>query len=95
MQHTEYVCRCHRPYCQFCDGGLFACTVCKGFEGSLPTDCPNVKMTSEQEEAVYAGTLDYREGRGWVAPDGTGKSMGDSRIYAEQLKAKRGDHAEG
>jgi hypothetical protein len=79
MEHTEYICKGghNYPNCQFCDGGLFACTVCNGAEGSLPTDCPGKKMTEEQSNAIYAGTLDYREGRGWVTPHGTGKSMGD------------------
>jgi hypothetical protein len=37
-------------------------------------------MTPQQEEDVYAGKIDYRDGRGWVKPDGTGKSMGDDDI---------------
>ena len=77
MKHVRYVCQCRKQYCQFCDGGLFSCTVCGGFEGSLPTDCPGVRMTEQQEQNIYAGQLDYREGRGWVTPDGTGNSMGD------------------
>jgi hypothetical protein len=64
----------------FCDGGLFACTVCGGTEGSLPTDCPLVHMTQQQQDDVYKGTTDYRDGRGWVAPDGTGKSIGDMSL---------------
>lgn len=38
------------------------CTTCNGAEGTLPTDCPGVKMTSEQQDAVYAGRLDFRGG---------------------------------
>jgi hypothetical protein len=88
MKHTEYICKGSHEYpgCQFCDGGLFTCTVCHGFEGSLPTDCPGTRMTPEQENAVYAGTLDYRDERGWITPDGTGKSMGDMDIYCRQIK---------
>ena len=37
-------------------------------------------MTEEQEKDVYAGNLDYREGKGWCAPDGTGTSEGDIDI---------------
>jgi hypothetical protein len=42
VKHTEFICKGGHDYisCQFCDGGLFACTVCDGAEGSLPTDCP-------------------------------------------------------
>ena len=79
MKHTKYECKCNRAYCQFCEGGLFSCTVCRGFEGSLPTDCPGTQMTEEQEKNIYAGQLDYREGKGWCTPDGTGTSMGDER----------------
>lgn len=32
----------------------------------MPQDCPGRRMTSDEEEAVYAGTLDYRENEGWV-----------------------------
>jgi len=82
MKHIKYECRGHHEYggCQFCDGGLFACTICRGMEGSLPTDCPGVKMTQEQQDQVYAGQIDYREERGWVKPDGNGTSMGDMDI---------------
>jgi len=37
-------------------------------------------MTEEQSNNVYAGQLDYRDGKGWVTPDGTGSSMGDMDI---------------
>lgn len=86
MKHLAYVCKGghDQPGCQFCDGGLFACTICNGFEGSVPTDCPGVPMTEEQADAVYDGKLDYREFRGWVEPDGTGNSMGDSAIRARK-----------
>jgi len=48
--------------CMFCEGGLFACKVCGSFEGATTTHCPGERMTAEQSEAVYAGTLDYRDG---------------------------------
>lgn len=83
MEHTWYVCNGGHEYpgCMFCDGGLSSCTVCGGAEGSLPTDCPGVEMTKQQADGVYAGSIDYREGRGWVVPDGTGTSMGDTAVY--------------
>lgn len=61
--------QCH-PYpesCIVCDGGLGICTVCGGAEGSLTTDCPGVKMTPEQDEAVYACKLDFKDGK-WIVP---------------------------
>ncbi len=68
MKHTEYVCKGGHDYpgCQFCDGGLFVCTICKGAEGSLPTDCPGKPMTEDQSDEVYAGRIDYFESRGWI-----------------------------
>jgi hypothetical protein len=62
--HVQYVCNgaCDgRPGCQFCDGGLFACTRCGAFEGATPDDCPGKTMTPEQSDQVYAGTLNYRD----------------------------------
>jgi hypothetical protein len=56
---------CQANNCPICDGGLAVCTVCGGAEGSLPTDCPQQKMTWEQQEAVFQGELDYVDGF-WV-----------------------------
>lgn len=53
---------CGEEGCIVCEGGLGLCETCGGAESSLPTDCPGVKMTSEQMDAVSAGTLDYRSG---------------------------------
>lgn len=66
--HTWYVCpgRHDRPNsCQFCDGGLGWCTRCDGFEGQLTRECPGRKMTAEEKERVYAGTLNFVRGR-WI-----------------------------
>lgn len=86
MKHTEYKCENlegktypHEVsgHCQFCDGGLGACTVCNGAEGTLPSDCPGVKMSQEQQDQVYHGVsdpslpdgklkfLNFKEGKGW------------------------------
>jgi hypothetical protein len=67
--HVEYVCGgkgllCEEGRCQFCEGGLFACDVCGGFEGAATTDCPG--RTVHLADEVYAGRLDYRAGC-WVA----------------------------
>lgn len=63
--HVDVECDCHRTGCNFCDGGLWACDVCNGLEGSMPSKCPGQKMTAEQRDAVYRGRLDYRD-NGWV-----------------------------
>jgi len=39
-------------------------------------------------ERVYAGEIDYRAGRGWCAPDGSGTSMGDMAIKVERDRSK-------
>ncbi len=83
MKHTRAECDgCYETHgCNLCN--LFVCSVCHGAEGSLTTDCPNVKMTAEQESDVYEGILDYREKRGWCFPDGEGESMGDTAVRAQ------------
>jgi hypothetical protein len=54
---------CEEAMCAICDGGLALCTVCGGAEGSLTTECPGRKVTSAEDEAVYACTLDYFAGQ--------------------------------
>jgi len=70
VNHTRYVCDkvdCHP--CQFCEGGLFWCTVCNGFEGTLTTDCSGRNNTEVEHDAIYkTKTLDYRADHGWVNP---------------------------
>jgi len=65
--HVEYICDIEHDdggwNCMFCAGGLFACTVCDAFEGATPDHCPGERMTPEQSEAVYAGKLNFRDGR--------------------------------
>jgi len=45
--------------CQFCDGGLSLCTVCNGFEGTLTTKCPGVKISQPDQELIYHHYLDF------------------------------------
>lgn len=60
MKHTWHQCKCNKPGCMFCDGGLGLCTVCNGFEGTLTTECCGRKITQEEEDAIYKkGTLDF------------------------------------
>jgi hypothetical protein len=51
--------------CMFCDGGLWACTVCGGLEGAMPSTCPGAQMDADTTDAVYAGQKDFRDGA-WV-----------------------------
>lgn len=62
--------------CMFCDGGLGSCTVCGGFEGTLPSECPGRKTEEEHLQLVYNSTLDFKDGRWfrreyqrWETPD--------------------------
>jgi len=65
-EHTKYECKCTKEFCQFCDGGLFACTVCGGFEGTLTTECCGRKLTKEEEDRIYnKADLDFKDGK-WV-----------------------------
>ncbi len=63
--HVEIKCdgTCFTGRCMFCEGELFGCKVCGSHEGATTTDCPKVDMTAEQVDAVYAGTLDFRDGQ--------------------------------
>jgi len=62
VPHTPYKCPqpCERLFCQFCDGGIFSCTVCGGIEGSLTTDCSGKQITHYQMNEIYGQRLDYR-----------------------------------
>jgi hypothetical protein len=49
------------------DDELQHCKVCGGAEGSLPTLCPGRRMTEEEQDAVYAGELDFNMGSTYEA----------------------------
>lgn len=66
MGHKLYKCKGNCEYgCQFCDGGLGACSVCGAIEGSLTQDCPGVEVSKERQQQVYKQGWDYVEGLGW------------------------------
>lgn len=69
-KHVWQVCKPECSGCKFCNGGLALCTVCRGAEGSLPSECPGTEMTREQEEDVYTGKLDFCNGAWVEAPPG-------------------------
>lgn len=89
MEHGLRTCDCGEGPCRYCGGGLADCVVCHGAEGSLTTDCPGEPIPQETLDRVYAGAVDYREGRGWCAPDGTGTSMGDHGIQMSRRGAAK------
>lgn len=47
------------------EDGLSHCKVCGGAEGTLPTDCPGFRLSRIEQEAIWHGTHDYRDGA-WV-----------------------------
>lgn len=47
------------------EDGLAYCGVCHGGESSLPSECPGVRMTLTEQDAVSNGELDFKEGL-WV-----------------------------
>jgi ATPase subunit of ABC transporter with duplicated ATPase domains len=49
------------------EDGLAYCLVCGGAEGSLPIDCPQVRMTADQRDGVFTGNLDHIDGT-WFEP---------------------------
>lgn len=63
--HTEISGLDDEPPCQICDGGLSCCTVCKGAEASLPTECPGRVMTKDERAAINAGLIDFRHNK-WI-----------------------------
>lgn len=60
----EAPCDCagREGHCMVCDGALALCVVCGGAEGSLPTDCPGRQLTSEEQDHIYEGVLDFVDG---------------------------------
>lgn len=55
----------HCDGCMFCVGGLWACDVCGGLEGGMPSTCPGRAMDADTADAVYKGLKDFRDGA-WV-----------------------------
>ena len=44
--------------------GIVECLICRGAEGSLPSRCPGSPMSTETQDGVYAGRLDF-DGVAW------------------------------
>lgn len=73
--HVWYKCGCESYACQFCDGGLASCTVCKCIEGSLATECPGFDCYLTHGEDIYQRKIDFKDGQ-WV-------SMIEAVIYTD------------
>jgi len=67
MEHTRVVCKGGHEYpgCMFCDGGLYACSICGTMEGAVPSECPGYIIPLGKVQAIYAGELDYKDGK-WI-----------------------------
>ncbi|WP_219152291.1 hypothetical protein [Amycolatopsis sp. TNS106] len=67
MKHIDYVCPGGHDdggwSCMFCAGGLFSCSVCGSFEGATTTHCPGYNMYAEYGDRIYAGEIDFRDGK--------------------------------
>lgn len=79
--HVWYECPkpCDTPYCVYCEGGLGSCTVCKCAEGTLPSECPGAPVSSSDQDRIYAGNLDFRDGEWVEKPSGSVSSHYDGR----------------
>lgn len=65
-QHIYETCECGEGPCWICGGGLSFCTVCKGAEGSLTSECCGRPITEEEEHKIYVeASLDFKNGE-WV-----------------------------
>lgn len=67
MNHEEaYHEQCNNMACYTCN--LYVCKNCGAYEGSLTTDCPNVRVNMDVQDAVYKGKVDFI-GDSWVLTD--------------------------
>jgi hypothetical protein len=89
MKHKFYDCEehggCPKPgFCPYCDGGLLYCEVCNGGEASLTSECPGKMMTEEEERQVFAGVLDYRDGKWVKRPNPTNQTWEKAKRLREK-----------
>jgi hypothetical protein len=83
---THRLCDCGKDDCRACSGGLALCTVCGGAEAAMPYECPGVRLSGDDLDAVQNRKRDYIAGE-WrplcggcfqaIEPDTCG--CGDSR----------------
>lgn len=51
--------------CHICRGGLAFCTVCKGAEGDLTTDCPGYSPSEDTRSMISSGHINFTHALGW------------------------------
>lgn len=61
-------------YRNVADGGLAVCKVCHCFEGSLTTECSGAPVSGDNQDAIYAGKLDFVGGQ-WSQMPTKGASL--------------------
>jgi hypothetical protein len=81
MEHKYH--KCNDNECRICNGGLADCEVCNGAEGSLTTECCGRPLSSREQERIYKGFLDYKDGQ-WIGQE--------SRIYSVYLHDPSGEY---
>jgi hypothetical protein len=69
VEHEAHDCKLER--CFICEGGLFECVVCHSFEGATTTHCPGRRLTQQEMDAVYEGSLNFRDGAWHQEPSGS------------------------
>lgn len=80
---TPAECKCDNQGCPICDGGLSVCKVCGCMEGSLPSECPGTRVSVGDDDLIYKGELDFRDGK-W---------QNSASKYSPAARAKKGTQA--
>lgn len=65
MEHKLMICNCDNPNCMICSAGLAICTVCKGAEGELTTECCGRVLTEQEKNDIYNKEIDFKNGN-WM-----------------------------
>lgn len=79
MEHVRRQCNCGEPSCWV--ENLWVCAVCGGWEGCLTTECPGEFMTGSTGDMVYAGCLDYFDGKWQVGYHSTHSPVKNTLNY--------------
>lgn len=66
MKHTLHE-RCSNPDCFICSNGTSFCSICRGLDTSLTSECPGEPLTPWQFGAIPNGVLDFKNGH-WFDP---------------------------
>lgn len=85
-EHTWHTCECGEGTCNWCGGGLGWCTVCNCAEGTLPSHCPGASVPTEQQDEIYAGQRDFKDGLWLNQPSGGVSSHWPNREMSAEIK---------